>query len=54
MLPQDHMQLNHSHTKTYGDLDNQKSSHSTLGGHGLTVSRHSGAAEDPEKTSSLH
>lgn len=43
------MQLNHSHTTTYGDLDNQQSSHSTSGGHGFTVSRHSGAVEIQRK-----
>jgi len=49
MLPQNHVQLNHSHTTAYGDLDNQNSSQSTLGGRGLTVSRHSGAVQIQRK-----
>lgn len=43
------MQLNHSHTTTYRDLDDQKSPPSTSGGLGFTVSRHSGAGEIQRK-----
>lgn len=48
-LLQDHVQLNHSLITTYGDLDNQKSSHSTLGGHGLTVWKHNRDVEIQRK-----